>query len=95
MKTKHLNSKVARWALALEEYNCEVIHRSGSNMRYVDALNRNPSVIVVETGVLIQIKNMQEIDEKLKIIKELIKINKSYGDYVLIRGDVLHRFIDG
>ena len=35
-------------------------------MRHVDALSRNPSVMVVETGVLIQIKNMQEIDEKVE-----------------------------
>ena len=49
-------------------------------MRHFDALSRNPSVMVVETGVLIQIKYMQEIDEKLKII------NKSYGDYILSQG---------
>lgn len=44
MKKRELNSRVARWALQLEEYNCEVVHRAGSGMRHVDALSRYPVV---------------------------------------------------
>lgn len=33
---------IARWALALEEFNYEIQHRPGKSMLHVDALSRNP-----------------------------------------------------
>ena len=94
MKTKNLNSKVARWALLLEEYNCEVIHRSGSSLRHVDALSRNPEIMIMETGILQNIRNMQDKEERFKTIKDLVKKNGNYNNYVL-RSDILYKFIDG
>lgn len=46
IKQKDLCAKVARWALLLGEYDCEVKHRSGTSMRHVDVLSRYPSVMV-------------------------------------------------
>lgn len=42
MKKKDLCVRVARWALQLEEFECEIVHRPGTSMKHVDALSRNP-----------------------------------------------------
>ncbi|GFV51311.1 retrovirus-related Pol polyprotein from transposon 17.6 [Trichonephila clavipes] len=35
-------SRIARWALQLEEFDYEIEHRAGSRMKHVDALSRYP-----------------------------------------------------
>jgi len=40
MNKASLNPRTARWTLALQNYNFKVVHRPGSKMRHVDALNR-------------------------------------------------------
>ncbi|CAG2197363.1 unnamed protein product [Mytilus edulis] len=37
---KHTNSRLIRWALKLQEYNFDVIHRMGSRNQHCDALSR-------------------------------------------------------
>ncbi|CAG2213163.1 unnamed protein product [Mytilus edulis] len=37
---KHTNSRLIRWALKLQEYNFEVIHRPGSRNQHCDSLSR-------------------------------------------------------
>ncbi|GFS79239.1 integrase catalytic domain-containing protein [Trichonephila clavipes] len=37
---KDLVTRVARWTLLLEEYDYEIVHRSGQRMQHVDALSR-------------------------------------------------------
>ncbi|GFW03737.1 retrovirus-related Pol polyprotein from transposon 17.6 [Trichonephila clavipes] len=37
-----LNTRIARWALQLEEFDYEIEHRAGSRMKHVDALSRYP-----------------------------------------------------
>lgn len=47
---KHALSKqtkvpiIARWVLALQDFTFSVKHRPSTNMKHVDALNRNPSL---------------------------------------------------
>jgi len=40
-----LNPRIARWTLALQNYNFKVIHRSGVRMRHVDALSRSVAYV--------------------------------------------------
>lgn len=40
MKKKDICTRVARWALLLSEFDCEVNHRAGTSMRHVDALTQ-------------------------------------------------------
>ncbi|GFV28228.1 transposon Tf2-6 polyprotein [Trichonephila clavipes] len=47
MDKKDLVTRVARWTLLLEEYDYEIVHRSGQRMQHVDALSRYP----ITTGV--------------------------------------------
>ncbi|GFY00830.1 hypothetical protein TNCV_2142221 [Trichonephila clavipes] len=39
---KELITRIARWALQLEEFDYEIEHRAGSRMKHVDALSRYP-----------------------------------------------------
>lgn len=94
MSKRDLCPKIARWALQLEEFNCEVIHRSGTAMRHVDALSRFPVIQQVKEGVLEQIKKCQEEDTNCSLIKELLNCGKTYKTYELRQG-VLYRFEEG
>ncbi|GFW32563.1 hypothetical protein TNCV_565091 [Trichonephila clavipes] len=40
-----LITRIARWALQLEEFDYEIEHRAGSRMKHVDALSRYPVMI--------------------------------------------------
>ncbi|GFS60138.1 hypothetical protein TNCV_2826601 [Trichonephila clavipes] len=42
MQKKDLITRIARWALQLEEFDYEIEHRAGSRMKHVDALSRYP-----------------------------------------------------
>ncbi|GFW10591.1 transposon Tf2-9 polyprotein [Trichonephila clavipes] len=46
MHRTYLPAKIARWALMLEEFDYEVCHRSGRQMKHVDALSRYPIMMV-------------------------------------------------
>lgn len=48
LSKKHINPRIARWALELSNYDFKMIHRGNSQMRHVDALSRNYEVLVVE-----------------------------------------------
>lgn len=39
---KRQNSQIARWLSEISEYDFEIRHRKGENMRHVDALSRSP-----------------------------------------------------
>ncbi|GFS96079.1 uncharacterized protein TNCV_3309021 [Trichonephila clavipes] len=46
IQKKDLITRIARWALQLEEFDYEIEHRAGSRMKHVDALSRNPIMIL-------------------------------------------------
>lgn len=80
LKKKDLTTRVARWVLLLQEYNYTIEHRSGTRMRHVDALSRNPYISLVTRGVHEQLKKAQQADEELQAIMEIIK-EKPYLDF--------------
>uniref|UniRef100_A0A1Y1LA97 Integrase zinc-binding domain-containing protein n=1 Tax=Photinus pyralis TaxID=7054 RepID=A0A1Y1LA97_PHOPY len=43
MTKKDMCPRVGRWLLKLQEFDFEVKHRSGSQMKHVDALSRSPT----------------------------------------------------
>ncbi|GFS87635.1 transposon Tf2-11 polyprotein [Trichonephila clavipes] len=45
-KKKELITRIARWALQLEEFDYEIEHRAGSRMKHVDALSRYPVMML-------------------------------------------------
>uniref|UniRef100_A0A182N8D0 RNA-directed DNA polymerase n=1 Tax=Anopheles dirus TaxID=7168 RepID=A0A182N8D0_9DIPT len=54
LEKRDVNPKISRWALFLEQYEYEIIHRSGDRMRHVDALSRCYSM---ENSVLYKFHN--------------------------------------
>ncbi|XP_076660477.1 uncharacterized protein LOC143363832 [Halictus rubicundus] len=73
--------KVARWALTLEEFDYEVEHRSGSQLRHVDALSRYP-VRVIEDRLMNTLRARQEEDDRIRAIKQVLQ-SEPYKDYVM------------
>lgn len=90
LRKKDLATRVARWALLLQDYDYTVEHRSGSKMRHVDALSRSAQFTGVITRQMHdQIKIAQENDDGLKAIKDILKYG-SYSDY-FIENDLLYK----
>lgn len=85
LRKKDMSTRVARWALVLQEYDYEVEHRTGSQMRHVDALSRAPYVGVITRELHDRIKAAQEQDGGLKAIREILS-EKAYLDYVIENG---------
>lgn len=48
LNKKEINPRIARWALALQNYDYKTEHRPGKRMQHVDALSRSNSILVVE-----------------------------------------------
>lgn len=94
MRKRDINPRVARWALQLEEFNCIVVHRSGSAMRHVDALSRYPSVYAMQDDLLETIKNCQMNDPECSVIRACIEAKGTYKDYD-VRREILYRVIEG
>lgn len=73
MDKKDLTTRVARWALLLEEYSYEIEHRKGSRMSHVDALSRHPIAMIiqetiVEDSLIKRVKAAQEKDKHLNAV---------------------------
>ena len=83
LKKKDLSTRVARWALLLQEFDFVVEHRPGTRMKHADALSRNPYVAVVTLHD--EIRQAQQFDDSLKAIIEILQ-ERSYGDYYVDNG---------
>ncbi|GFW95115.1 hypothetical protein TNCV_1497541 [Trichonephila clavipes] len=78
---KELITRIARWALQLEEFDYEIEHRAGSRMKHVDALSRYPVMMKQESeeffernGILYKYLNGRELIVTPKAMQaELIK----------------------
>lgn len=69
LKKKDINPKIMRWSLILENFDFSLEHRSGTNMKHVDALSR------CFEGVLILEENSFERNLSIKQSQDL-KINE-------------------
>lgn len=97
MNKKDLCIRVARWALALEEYDYEIQHRPAKNMMHVDALSRNPlpEILLInenDDSLIIRLKKAQHTDQDLQKIIRLATLNKADG--YQLRNDLLYRDYD-
>lgn len=94
MYKKDICTRIARWALMLEEYDYAIEHRPGVQMRHVDALSRFPvMVITTNDSFIVRLRRAQETDNELEAVKEVLK-DKPYKDFVLENG-LLFKIIDG
>lgn len=98
MKKKDICAQIARWAFFLEDFRYSIVHRSGTNMRHVDALSRHslPAAMVIEEcerSIQAKLKRNQLADEELKKIKEQIA-KKQTKEYIIVNG-LICKEIDG
>lgn len=94
MEKKDLCTRVARWVLLLQEYDYEVEHRAGTQMRHVDSLSRYPIMAISEDNTLIRLKQAQGNDDELMAIIHILQEKVSHDDYFM-KGDLLYKLVDG
>lgn len=101
MDKKDLTTRVARWALLLEEYTYEIVHRKGTQMAHVDALSRCPAnvmtineILLNEDGILRRIQLAQSSDDYIQSIKKILEKEETYEDYFL-KNETLYKYDRG
>ncbi|GFW52741.1 retrovirus-related Pol polyprotein from transposon 297 [Trichonephila clavipes] len=77
VQKKELITRIARWALQLEEFDYEIEHRAGSRMKHVDALSRYPVMMVCNDTLTSKLKNAQEEDDNIQTLKSLLEKQES------------------
>ncbi|GBM59916.1 Transposon Tf2-8 polyprotein [Araneus ventricosus] len=93
MQKRDLTLKRVRWALLLEEFEYQVTHRSGQQMRHVDALSRNAVCMVTrsQSEITRKIATAQEADEHIHLLKTLVE--KGLRDDYIMKENVF--FLQG
>ncbi|GFV51806.1 transposon Tf2-9 polyprotein [Trichonephila clavipes] len=89
MSKKQLTPKIARWALFLEDFNYEIIHRPGKQMGHVDCLSRYPVMTITYDEITTKLANCQRNNEYINSLKTLLEI-KQINDFV-VKNDVLYK----
>ncbi|GFX55195.1 retrovirus-related Pol polyprotein from transposon 17.6 [Trichonephila clavipes] len=77
MQKRELITRIARWALQVEEFDYEIEHRAGSYMKHVDALSRYPVMMVCNDTLTSKLKNAQEEDDNIQTLKSLLEKQES------------------
>ncbi|GFV83708.1 transposon Tf2-6 polyprotein [Trichonephila clavipes] len=89
MHKKDLPTKIARWALMLEQFDYEVCHRPGRQMKHVDALSRYPIMMISSHDITQKIKEVLNKDEFISQLKSAIKITTS--DEYFLKNEILYK----
>lgn len=80
LKKRDLNPRIAKWALALENYAYQIQHRKGEQMAHVDALSRVAMAAAVETeGIDLNIQIAQGRDGNIRSIRERLEKEELAG----------------
>lgn len=80
MNTKHETGRLARWALTLQEYDFEIVHRSGASNGNADALSRR-SYHEHIAGIVSQ-ESTLPLTRTLEQVKQLQKRDPDLGDLI-------------
>ncbi|GFW44776.1 retrovirus-related Pol polyprotein from transposon 17.6 [Trichonephila clavipes] len=86
-------SRIARWALQLEEFDYETEHRAGSRMKHVDALSRYPVMMVCNDTLTSKLKKAQEEDDNIQTFKSLLE--KQESEEFFERNGILYKYLNG
>ncbi|GFS49854.1 enzymatic polyprotein, partial [Trichonephila inaurata madagascariensis] len=93
MHKKDLITRIARWALQLEEFDYEIEHRAGSRMKHVDALSRYPVMIICNDTLTSKLKKAQEEDDSIQTLKSLLE--KQESEEFFERNGILYKYLNG
>ncbi|GFX21094.1 retrovirus-related Pol polyprotein from transposon 17.6 [Trichonephila clavipes] len=92
MQKKELITRIARWALQLEEFDYEIEHRAGSRMKHVDALSRYPVMMVCNDTLTSKLKNAQEEDDNIQTLKSLLE--KQESEEFFEQNGILYKYLN-
>lgn len=97
LSKKKLNPRIARWALELQNYDFDAVHRRGEQMGHVDGLSRNVNVVVATTTVDEIDFNLQLTQARDTVVMDLRdKLeNGPVEHFVLENGLVYRQLSDG
>ncbi|GFX30323.1 transposon Tf2-6 polyprotein [Trichonephila clavipes] len=93
MDKKDLVTRIVRWALLLEEYDYEIVHRSGQRMQHEDALSRYPVTIITSDTLTAKLQRAQQEDENIQNLKSLIGTNNATDFFT--KNEILYKYVDG
>jgi hypothetical protein len=88
----NLSPKLVRWALELQEYDFEILHRSGTANGNADALSRL-TVATIDSEALLdeEVRAEQESYARSRSISEKLARGETVGDYHLTQGLLFYR----
>ncbi|GFY54462.1 transposon Tf2-6 polyprotein [Trichonephila inaurata madagascariensis] len=93
MDKKDLVTRIARWALLLEEYDYEIVHRSGQRMQDVDALSRYSVTIITSDTLTAKLQRAQQEVENIQNLNLLIGTNNATDFFT--KNEILYKYVDG
>lgn len=95
LERKDVNAKISRWAMYLEQYDFEIVHRPGTRMQHADALSRSNIHTLVEEGDFNIFENAlyvaQLSDPAISKIKQSLEIQPT--DSYEVRNAILYKVI--
>ncbi|GFY34535.1 retrovirus-related Pol polyprotein from transposon 17.6 [Trichonephila clavipes] len=85
-KKKELITRIARWALQLEEFDYEIEHRAGSRMKHVDALSRYPVMMTHLPNFFTWLYPVKTVSAE-SALEKLKQQQKTFGNPIRIISD--------
>lgn len=90
MNKKHMNPRIARWALLFQNYDFSIEHRAGSRMKHVDALSRNTNILILTENTFEQTLSIKQIEDRdINKLKE--QLSRSEDKYFEMRNGLVYR----
>ena len=89
-KLKNPSGRLSRWAVQIQQYDCEIIHRKGTSMGAPDALSRNPP----EVSSCALVDAVEDVRDAW-YLELRNKVNQDPDEYsnFAVRNDVLFKLI--
>ena len=88
-----INPRIARWAMFLQQYDYEIMHRPNKRMMHVDALSRCSSILVLEGNTFERVLSIKQ-DQDREICKIRDKLEKSEDKTYKLRDGLVYRKIN-
>ena len=106
MNVKDASDRLARWALLLQQYNFEIIHRPGCQYGTADALSRRPYPTTNLNALQQSEPETDEIREKQRkdpeisemidyVLNDILPSNDAKARRILLGGDSFYNSQDG